>query len=128
MKKLFIGLLLGLIGVAGVAGAAVIGDPNAQATHGAVQVDTTATAVPAVASLMKLRNAFAIFNNGPGTIYCGWTSSVTTATGFPVVSGGSLSVDVRYATSSNGVARPALYCIATVLQVSPADTRYIEIK
>ena len=127
MKKLFIGLLLGLIGAVGVAGAAVIGDPMAAATNGAVAVATSATPVPAVASIMLRRNGFAIFNNGPDPIFCGWSSAATTATGFPIAAGGSLSIDVRYQSTAASPG-PRLYCITTVLQVSPADTRYIEIK
>lgn len=129
MNKLYVFLAAVFVGaLGGVAFAAPIGDPEPKGANGAVAVDTTATPVPALASIMKRRNSIAIFNNGPNPIFCGWSSAVTTGTGFPIAAGGSLSVDVRYATGTNGTSAPALYCITTVLQVAPADTRYFEVK
>lgn len=99
------------------------GDSPSKAKHGAVQIATASatqvfTGVPG-------RNAFAIYNNGPNTIWCGWTSAVTTATGFPVASGSALSIDITYENSGS----PNFYCIAsTALQVSPTDTRWIQVK
>jgi hypothetical protein len=73
------------------------------------------------------RNALAIYNNGPATIWCGWTSTVTPLTGFPVASGSSLSVDVVYLSSTSS---PLLYCVASNGrdQEAPANTRWIQVK
>jgi hypothetical protein len=105
-----------LIGIG--ASAAVKQDGPAMGTYGAVAVDVTATKVPTAAS--GKRGAMLVFNNGPATIYCGWDSSVTTSTGMPIGPGASMPVDIGPG--------PQLYCITTVLQVSPANTRYIEVK
>lgn len=104
--------------------AATKGDPLPKATNGAIQVATASpTQMFPAPRFMPGRNAFSLYNNGPNTIWCGWTSAVTTATGFPVTAGGSLSVDLV----TNG--SDSLYCIAsTALQVTPADTRWIQVK
>ena len=115
-------LLVGTVYTLLPAEAAVKGD-TPKGTHGAVAVATAASTK--VFTGMIGRNAFAIYNNGPNTIWCGFSSVVTTATGFPVVSLGSLSIHVVY----NGAGDKAFYCIAsTALQVTPADTRWIQIK
>ncbi len=96
------------------------------ATFGAVNVlASAATKVPTAP--LSGRHGIAIYNGGPYTIYCGWTSAVATTTGFPVLTGGSLSVDVSYSASTSGKA--FLWCIAaTADQSSPANTRYLEVK
>ncbi len=96
------------------------------ATFGAVNVlASAATKVPTTP--LSGRHGIAIYNGGANTIYCGWTSAVATTTGFPVLAGGSLSVDVSYSASTSGKA--FLWCIAAVGdQSSPANTRYLEVK
>jgi len=99
-------------------------DTLAAASYGAVQVNVTATAVPAAP--MGARNSMALVNLGPNDLYCGWDVNVTSATGFLVAkNGGTLSVDIYYDGQKQ---KPKLYCLTSVLQVSPADTRYMEVK
>lgn len=103
--------------------AAVPGDTAAFLNNGSVVV--LASAAVQVASTNSARNAIAIFNNGPNTIWCGGTSAVTTATGFPILTQTFLAVDVRIANNGTG----KIFCIAsTADQVSPADTRWIEVR
>lgn len=56
-------------------------------------------------------------NRGPNSIFVGDDSSVTTATGIEVVSGGS----IRFKRGSSGVWGRAV----SADQVSPADTRWL---
>lgn len=104
--------------------AAVRSDLPGQIFSGAVNV-TTAAAVKVPTACSKARNALALYNNGPNTIWCGGTSAVTTSTGYPILAASQLGVDV--ACNADGSA--ALWCIASSAdQVSPANTRYIEVK
>lgn len=99
------------------------GDMPDKGTFGAVQV-INLNSTKVFTGLLG-RNAFAVFNNGPNTIWCGFRSSVTTSTGFPVPAATSLSVDLTYSGSGS----VDLYCIAsTADQSSPADTRWIQVK
>lgn len=103
--------------------AATVGDQTPKMTNGAVAV-ATASATPIPATCTPGVNSFSIFNNGPNTIWCGRTSGVTNTTGFPVCAGCSLNVDIVC-----GAAAAKFYCRAdTAIQVSPADTRYLEVK
>lgn len=115
------------------ADAATKGDPQPAASYGAVNVLTgSATKVPT--TTMSNRNAIGITNLGPNTIYCGWNTTVTTATGFPVIANASLSVDIVAVTQNAkpgtvGAVAPQLYCIAASAdQTSPSNTRYIEVR
>lgn len=118
-----VGLTVACMGA--MAFAATKGDPQPKATNGAVLVlNSAATQIFTSSTGMVGRNAFALYNNGPNTIWCGWKSNVTTATGFPVTAGGALSVDLVSLDAAQ-----TLYCIAsTADQVSPADTRWIQVK
>lgn len=94
----------------------------------AVACQTTATALPTTS--MNGRDGIAIFNLGGGTIYVG-NSTVTTATGFPVLQNTGISIALGY---NKNVLQPGwtgpgvqLYCIAGANQVSPADTRVMEV-
>lgn len=122
-----VGGFVAVLAVVGIlpADAAVPGDPMAKARSGAVNVlNSAATLVPAIA--MQGRNALSIYNAGPNTIYCGWTSGVTTSTGYPIPTLSALSIDITCGSPSNC---PTLYCIANSAdQTSPANTRYIEVK
>jgi hypothetical protein len=90
---------------------------------GQIAVATTATAVPALYVGIAPRNGIGIMNLGPNDIFCGFTSTVTTLTGFPVkASGGYLGLTL----GQNG-SRGQVYCITSVLQVAPADTRWVEV-
>lgn len=110
--------------VAATAYAAVRSDLPGQIFNGAVQV-TTAAAVKVPTSCAKARNAIAIYNNGPNTIWCGGTAAVSNTTGFPIATTTMLSIDV--ACNADGSA--ALWCISdTADQSSPNDTRWIEVK
>lgn len=94
-------------------------------TYGAAQVNTSATCFPATG--MNSRAGLLITNLGPNTIYCGSDSSVTTATGTPVFTNEKFSVGIsyRYGTTAG---RVQACCITTVLQVSPADTRWAQVR
>lgn len=121
------GAAMGLLTVAIIKDghAATVGDLTPKMANGAVAVATAgATAVPP--TCMVGQNTFAIFNNGPNTIWCGRTSAVTNVTGFPVCAGCALNVDI---TCGSNAGAASFYCRAdTALQVSPADTRYIQVK
>ena len=107
------------------ANAAPPGERPSKATNGATDILSTATAMWSASTVLSGRNSFALYNNGTQIIYCGWTSAVTTATGFPVGVGSSLSVDVTY----NGTGDKMLYCInASGDQSSPNNTRWIQVK
>lgn len=106
-------------------GEAQAANPYPQGGYGKVAVLNTATAVPAAASSINGREGIALYNLGAATIYCGTDSSVTTSTGFPVPSLGSVTMALSYnAAPAAGV---VVYCIAAVSQVSPADTRWLEV-
>lgn len=103
--------------------AATAGDAPPIMTNGAVNV-TTAAAIAVPTTCTKGTNTFIIYNNGPNTIWCGRVNNVSNTTGFPVCTGCSLNVDI---TCPVNTAR--FYCRAdTADQVSPANTRYLEVK
>lgn len=107
--------------VALMANAAPRGD-TPKSRYGAVDIQTTATLV--FTGLLG-RNSFSIQNKGPNSIYCGYDSVVTTATGTEVTTGSVLSVDLVFAGSGN----QDVYCIAaTANQASPANTRWMQVK
>ena len=111
------------VGASSIAFAATKGDGPAKATYGAVSVLNSAATK--VFTGMIGRNAFAIFNHGPNTIWCGWKSNVTTATGFPVIAEATLGIDLVY----NGTGDTDFYCIASSAdQATPLDTRWIQVK
>jgi hypothetical protein len=117
-------VVLGLVVARVAAYAAGTGAPFGAGLYGAVDVGTSATPVPSAPLLT--RNAMGLVNLGTATIYCGWDSGVTTATGYPVSpNGGTFGVDITYDSVQ---ARPKLYCITTVLQTSPLNTRWMEIR
>lgn len=91
-------------------------------TGDAVQCGTTPTLISP--SPLAGREGLGVYNNGPNTIYIGG-SAVTTAKGWPVPPGGFWSAAVSYNSLSAGV---KVYCVTTVLQVSPADSRYQEVE
>lgn len=108
-----------------LAGAAIPASVPA-AVYGAVQVSSVAaTKVPAAS--MATRYAIAIQNLGPNNIWCGYSSTVTAATGWRVVGGGGVyTADTGYSGSTD---RNQLWCIAeTATQVSPLDTRWQELR
>lgn len=109
--------------------AAVPGDMTPKSTYGAVNV-TTAAAVAvfttgAGGTALTGRNAFSVYNNGPNTMWCGFDSSVSNTTGFPVAPATALSIDLTYISSNN----KTFYCRAdTADQASPANTRWLQVK
>lgn len=69
----------------------------------AVSVATTATRLDTSSETDLARgSSVAVYNNGSATIYVG-DSDVTTATGFPLAAGASLSLDLDPAESLYGV-------------------------
>lgn len=100
------------------------GDTPPKSMYGAVAVDSAAPATK-IFTGMSGRNAFSIYNNGPNTIWCGFDSSVTNVTGTPVRTLTALAIDLTYTGSGD----KDFYCRAdTALQVSPADTRWLQVK
>ena len=95
--------------------------PNAQGGKVTLAA-ATATLIPTTS--LNGRTDLAIYNLGTATVYCGYTSSVATTTGFPIPPNGSLSLGVSYRTSQAAV---VVYCIATDAQTAPNDLRWIEI-
>ncbi len=121
-------LALGVIGF-GEATAATKGDQGPKANGGATQIlvvdGGTAITATKVFTGIPGRNAFAVFNNGPQTIYCGWSTAVNEFTGFPVIAASSLSIDMVWNASGD----KDFYCTTvTVNQASPLDTRWIQVK
>src|SRR5689334_2095583 len=115
-------LAVGLVGTATMA--AVHGDNPAKFSVQAVNVLNNAATLVPTANLSS-RNAISIFNNGPNTIWCGDKSSVTTSTGYPILAGTQLGIDLV----AQGTTSPTIYCIAsTADQSSPANTRVMEVK
>lgn len=98
------------------------GVPDPRASYGAVNVsNASATLVPT--NGLVSRFGLMLFNNGPNTIWCGYNTSVTSDTGMKVGAGVALSIDVGLTAGTK------VYCIAdTAAQVSPANTRYMEIR
>lgn len=85
--------------------------------HVAIPVKT-ATATLLTAGTTDRKN-ITILNRGPNSIYIGFDSTVTTNTGYEIVSGGTFSADYGD--------RATVYAIAaTADQASPADTRVLE--
>lgn len=60
----------------------------------AVSVTTSATRLDTGAANNPQGSAIGVYNNGASTVYLGG-SGVTTATGFPLAAGTSLSVDLK---------------------------------
>lgn len=121
--KHFLTFAFAVVAFWGVAVAATPGDVHVQARWTAVQCNTTATALPA--SPMTGRNTLLVQNKGAGSIYVG-DVNVTAANGIEVIAGGSMSADLGYSISN---ALSKLYCIAPGgLQVTPADTRVLEVR
>lgn len=127
--------ILGCMAVAVLFIAATKGDQPPKARSGAIGVaayDGGTAAIDGGVNPTKVftglpgRNAFAIYNNGTVTIWCGWSKSVTPANGFPVVAAGSLSIDMTY----NNGGDQDFYCVQSngTDQVTPADTRWIQVK
>lgn len=95
-------------------------------TYGAVQVPASPVSPICFPTTgLNSRAGVLVTNLGPNPIYCGFNSSVTTATGTPVFTNEKFGVGVsyRYGTTAG---RVQICCITTVTQVSPADTRYME--
>lgn len=97
-------------------------------TYGAVQV--TASPVSPLCfptTGLNSRAGILVTNLGPNTIYCGSDSSVTTATGTPVFTNEKFSVGIsyRYGTTAG---RVQVCCTTSALQVSPADTRWAQVR
>lgn len=84
---------------------------------GAVQV--AATAAKILTADDQAHHSVIFYNNGPNPIAIGVDSTVTMATGFIVPAGASLTLDQDKATNND------IWAICSVLQVSPADTRYL---
>lgn len=102
---------------------AVKGDSPTKGTYGATAI-ATASATK-VFTGMTGRNAFSVFNHGPNTMWCGWNSAVTNVTGFPVGPETALSIDMTF----NSADDKDFYCRAdTAIQVSPLDTRWLQVK
>lgn len=110
--------------VRGIAHAAPMGAQDSKMDNGAVNV-TTAAAIAVPAACLVGMNSFAIYNNGPNTIWCGKRSTVDNTTGFPVAPGAALNVDIACPTQGS----MTFYCRAdTADQVSPANTRYLRVR
>lgn len=126
MKKLVATFLACFGLVCATAIAATKGDQSSKASNGAVNVLSSApTLVFTTSTLLRGRNSFAIYNNGPNTIWCGWSSAVATTTGFPVATLTMLSVDLVAMADVDA----NFYCLAsTADQTSPANTRWIQVK
>lgn len=123
---LAIGAALGLV-VTGylltsTAGAADAVQPAG--TYGAIQV-TSPAAKCFPTSGLNSRAGVLVTNLGPNTIYCGFDSSVTTATGTPVFTNEKFSIGISYRQGTTA-GQVQICCITSVTQVSPADTRYME--
>ena len=78
-----------------------------------VAVATTATEIVTHGSI---RRGTVVYNNGPNIIWVDDNAGVTSATGFPVPPGASLTIDRSTSLSTLWAICPA------ALQVSPADT------
>ena len=90
-------------------------------THGKIAVAATATAIPA--SALSGRQTLTLQNFGPNSICCAWANDVTTANApcIPAASGGIPGSGVFNVSGGK-----LFYCISSVAQTSPADTRYYE--
>jgi len=95
--------------------------------YGAAQVNTSATCFPSTP--MTGRTGIEIQNLGTEAIYCGSDTSVTTSNGHQIPVNGTWGVGVSYNPSLPQGAGAKICCIApTTLQVSPADTRWTEVR
>jgi hypothetical protein len=94
---------------------------NSTGSVQAVQLVTT-SATKITSAFTQSRKNITIQNRGPDSIYCGFTAAQAASTvGYEVTSGSVLSMDL-------GLAIP-VYCRATnANQVSPTDTRIIEVQ
>lgn len=89
----------------------------------AVAVKTTATQMPVTP--MNGREGLEICNEGPNKIWCGPTSAVTMATGRPIATGACWGLALSF---SKGVVEPPFWCVTTVDQVSPGDSRVTQVR
>jgi hypothetical protein len=67
---------------------------NSSGVEGAITVTTTAIEAKVGASRLVNRKLLTVFNNGSQPIYFGYNSTVTTASGTPIVKDQSASWDV----------------------------------
>lgn len=123
--RLMVGLLIAsFLAVAGVALADQLVSTAAAVGGNVAAFNCSSSAPTALTSAfsqpIQRKNA-TIQNLGTTDIYLGFTSGVTTATGFKVPAGGVLSIDLGSA--------PTLYCLAASAdQVSPNNTRFMEVR
>ena len=130
-KKRFETLVLTMLAVvmivAGTMGyAATPGDKLPAASAGAVNIlNSAATLVFSSSTVLRSRNAFAVYNHGPNTVWCGWKNNVSNTTGFPITAEATLSVDLVF----NAGDTVNFYCISdSADQTSPLNTRWIQVK
>lgn len=85
---------------------------------------TTATAIPSTKSI-NARHGILVVNLDTARVWCGWDSSVTDATGFPVEPGGGMrSWEIGY----NSPAQVSLWCYSVAGMTSPNDLRWQEVR
>lgn len=84
---------------------------------GTIQVPATAAKI--ITADDQAHDSIVFYNNGPNTVWIGTDNTVTTANGFPIPAGASLALD------HSDSAQTDIWGICSVLQVSPADTRYV---
>lgn len=58
------------------------------------QIDISTSAVQILTSPLEFRRALVIHNNGGSTVYFGFSASVTTSTGFPLVTNEKIAIDM----------------------------------
>ena len=92
-----------------------------------------ATAMFATSTSMTGRNTILIANpsGSSGTVFCGWSSTVSSTTGMPVVAGGSLSIDITCGAADTAANCPRLYCTtgsAVVNQTTPNCNRWMQVR
>lgn len=105
--------------------------PSPQGTYGLVTLAaTTATRIPAAASILDGRTNIIVVNLSATRIWCGWDSSVTDTNGTPVEpSGGSFNFPISYQPSLSTQALNAqLWCYATVVQGASTNTRWMQVR
>lgn len=108
-----------VVGADGGAPEVVSVSANTAAAFGAVQCSST---VPTLIGELDDRRALAVLNRGPNIIWlCPASEGCSSTTGWSVLPGGSFTLDVGNVIE--------WYCLAdTADQVSPADTRFVEVK
>ncbi len=147
--KEYVGAFLAVAVIAGVAYAATKGDQNPFAFYGIVQITSYDGGTPAQVPLKPNQNAVAIrnFTNDGGTtatVFCGFNTSVTDATGFPIKDQETLSLDLVAITQNAAIAAtpgltdggvtvtagsllPKIYCV-TAPGTAAKDIHYILVK